>query len=174
MSHKAISGGTLPALTLSLVQGGEITLGKVSDPENWQIVIIYRGLHCPICRKYLTRLEELREGFAAAKAELVVVSADPIEKARKMVDDYGIGFPVGYDLSIEQMKELGVYISDPRSADETDRPFAEPATFAINTDGRIHLIEISNTPFNRADLSELLETVEWVRENDYPIRGTHA
>jgi peroxiredoxin len=174
MSHKAISGGTLPALTLSLVQGGEITLGKASNPQNWQIVIIYRGIHCPICRKYLSRLEELREGFTTAGAELVVASADPIEKARKMVEDSQLGFPVAYDLSIAQMQELGLDISDPRNADETDRPFAEPATFEINTDGLVHLIEITNTPFNRADLSELLETVEWIRENDYPIRGTHA
>jgi len=35
------------------------------------------------------------------------------------------------------------------------------------------LIEISNTPFNRADLAELLDTVIWVQENDYPIRGTY-
>lgn len=90
-----------------------------------------------------------------------------------MVANNGIGFPVAYGLTIPQMRELGLYISDPRSSEETDRPFAEPATFAINNQGRLHLIEISNTPFDRADLAELLDTVEWVQENDYPIRGTH-
>lgn len=174
MSTKLTSGGTLPAFTLPLVDGGEVTLGKTSTPDAWQIVIIYRGLHCPLCNKYLKRLEELREGFAKVKAELVVVSGDPLEKARSMVADNGLGFPLAYDLSVPQMRELGLYISDPRSPEETDRPFAEPATFAINSQGRLHLIEISNTPFNRADFAELLDTVEWVQENDYPIRGTHS
>ena len=173
MNQKLASGGTLPALTLPLVQGGEITLGKTSAPGMWQIVIVYRGLHCPICNQYLKRLEELREGFAKAGAELVCVSADPLEKARAVVDKHGLGFPVAYGLSIEEMRELGLYISDPRSAEETDRPFAEPATFAVNEEGLLHLIEISNTPFNRADLAELLDTMEWVKENNYPIRGMH-
>lgn len=174
MSTKLTSGETLPALTLPLVDGGDVTLGKTSTSDAWQIVIIYRGLHCPLCNKYLKRLEELRDGFAGANAELVAVSGDPLEKAQAMVANNGIGFPVAYGLTIPQMRELGLYISDPRSPEETDRPFAEPATFAINSQGRLHLIEISNTPFNRADLVELLDTVEWVKENDYPIRGTHS
>lgn len=174
MSHKLTSGGTLPALILTLFGGGDVTLGKPTQEGNWQVVIIYRGLHCPLCRKYLARLEELKDGFAKAGAELVAVSGDPLEKAETMISEQGLTIPVAYGLTVEQMKELGLYISDPRSADETDRPFAEPATYAVNSDGLLHLIEISNTPFNRADLAELLDTVEWIRENDYPIRGTHS
>ena len=174
MSTRLTSGGTLPALTLPQVGGGEITLGETSRPGVWQIVVVYRGIHCPICNKYLARLEELREGLAKAGAELIAISGDPVEKAERMVADHGLKFPVGYDMSIEQMRELGLYISDPRSPQETDRPFAEPATFALNSDGLLQLIEISNTPFNRADLAELLDTVEWIQENDYPIRGMHA
>jgi hypothetical protein len=45
--------------------------------------------------------------------------------------------------------------------------------FAVNADGNAQLIDISNTPFNRSDLDELLETVEWIQENNYPIRGTY-
>ena len=174
MSTKLTSGGILPALELPLVAGGHITLGNTSTSGAWQIVIVYRGLHCPICNKYLERLEELREGFSRANAQLIAVSGDPLEKAQAMVDNHSLGFPVAYGLSIAQMRELGVYISDPRSSEETDRPFAEPATFVVNANGRLHLIEISNTPFNRADLTELLDTVEWIQENNYPIRGTHG
>lgn len=174
MSTKLTSGGTLPPFTLPLVDGSEVTLGKTSTPDVWQIVIIYRGIHCPLCHKYLKRLEELREGFSKRNAELIAVSGDPVEKAQEMVTKNGIKFPVAYGLSISQMRELGLYISDPRNPEETDRPFAEPATFALNSQGLLQLIEISNTPFNRADLAELLDTVEWVQENDYPIRGTHS
>ncbi|MEM0965986.1 MAG: peroxiredoxin-like family protein [Verrucomicrobiota bacterium] len=174
MSHsiKLESGGTIPPITLPLVQGGSVTLGERDDPEIWQTIIIYRGLHCPLCNKYLSRLEQLRDEFLSAGSEIVAVTGDPLEKAEAMVAKNDLTFRVAYGLSVEQMRELGLYVSQPRSAEETDRPFAEPATFAINSDDKIHLIEISNTPFNRADLKELVETIEWVRENDYPIRGT--
>lgn len=173
MSTKLTSGGTIPAFTLPLVGGGEITLGQASQQGQWQIVIVYRGLHCPICNKYLTRLEELKPAFAKIHTELVAVSADPLEKAQAIAANNGLSLPVAYGLSIEQMRELGLYISNPRNPQETDRPFAEPATFATNGQGKLQLIEISNTPFNRADLAELLDTVEWIQQNNYPIRGTH-
>ncbi len=173
MSTKLRSGGTVPALELPLVNGGTVTLGKTQKNNHWQIIIVYRGLHCPLCNKYLKRLQELQSGFAKTNAELIAVSGDTLEKARAMVANNDLLFPVAYGLTIDQMRQLGLYISHPRNPEETDRPFAEPATFGVNAEGKLHLIEISNTPFNRADLGELLETVEWIRENNYPIRGTH-
>lgn len=172
-TQKLLSGSQLPKINLSRVGGGAVTLGKPDKEENWQLVFIYRGLHCPLCKKYLQRLESLKDKFLSTGAEVIAVSGDPKEKAVSMVDSIGLTFPVAYGLSIEQMKDLGLYISHPRSPEETDRPFAEPGMFAVNTEGKVHLIDISNTPFNRADLGELLETVEWIQENNYPIRGTY-
>ncbi len=70
------------------------------------------------------------------------------------------------------MKTLGLYVSSPRSPEETDRPFAEPATFVIDPEGALHIIDISNAPFSRPDLEGLLNGLKFIRENDYPIRGT--
>lgn len=173
-THKLDSGGILPEITLPIVGGGEATLGQADNSDNWRLVFIYRGLHCPICHQYLKQLDSLKEKFLEAKAEIIVASGDPQEKAEAMVSEEGLTLQVGYGLSVEQMQALGLWISEPRSADETDRPFPEPALFAINTDGKIQLIDQSNTPFNRSDLNELLDTVIWVRENDYPIRGTYG
>lgn len=174
MTSKLPSGGTLPEIRLPLVGGGEATLGQADHALNWRLVFIYRGLHCPICHQYLKKLDSLKADFLAAKAEIIVASGDPEERAAAMVEQEGLSLQVAYGLSIEQMKSLGLWISEPRSDDETDRPFAEPALFAINTDGKIQLIDQSNTPFNRSDLVELLDTVIWIQENDYPIRGTYG
>jgi len=173
MTKKLTSGGKLPSFTFPKIGGGEITIGKAQAAGNWQLVFVYRGLHCPVCKQYLTRLQELKDQFTATKAEIVAISGDPEEKAKSMVEAAALNFPVGYGLTIGQMQELGLYISIPRSPEETDRPFAEPGMFAVNADGKVQLIDISNTPFNRADLGELVETVEWIIENDYPIRGTY-
>jgi peroxiredoxin len=171
-STKLSSGSRLPEFTLPLVNGGEVTLGHPQQEGNWQVVFIYRGLHCPICKAYLKKLENLKEKFPAVGAEMVAVSGDPEHKARKMIEETGATFPVAYGLSIEQMKELGLYISLPRSKEETDQPFPEPGMFAVNPEGQVQLIDMSNTPFNRSDPEELIDTLKWIQENDYPIRGT--
>ena len=171
--NKLASGSQLPKITLSLTKGGEMTLGQPLKKENWQLIIVYRGLHCPLCKKYLQKLESLKDKFLVKGAEVVAVSGDPKDKAMIMVESTKLSIPVGYGLSIQQMKKLGLYISNPISPEETDRPFPEPGMFAVNAEGKIHLIDVSNTPFNRSDLSELLETIEWIKENNYPIRGTY-
>jgi peroxiredoxin len=172
-TQKLSSGSRLPAISLPLVGGGKVTLGQSQKKGHWQLLFVYRGQHCPICKQYLTKLETLKDKFLATGAEVVAVSGDPEGKAVAMVESAGLTFPVAYGLSIEQMRNLGLYISHPRSPEETDRPFPEPGMFAVNADGNAQLIDISNTPFNRSDLDELLETVEWIQENNYPIRGTY-
>ena len=78
-------------------------------------------------------------------------------------------------LTIDQMRELGVYISHPRSPQETDHPFAEPGLFVVNSDRRVQVVDVSNNPFVRPDLERLVSGLEWIRDpkNDYPIRGTY-
>jgi len=171
--NKLLSGSQLPEITLSLIKGSEVTLGQPHKKGNWQLTFVYRGLHCPLCKKYLQKLESLKTKFLAKGAEVVAVSGDPKDKAMQMVKSAKLSISVGYSLSIQQMKNLGLYISNPSSQEETDLPFPEPGMFAVNAEGKIHLIHVSNTPFNRSGLSELLETKECIKENDYPIRGTY-
>ena len=171
--NKLVSGSQLPEITLSLIKGGEMTLGQPHKKENWQLIFFYRGLHCPLCKKYLQKLESLKDKFLSKGAEVVAVSGDPKDKAMEMVKSAKLSIPVCYNLSTQQMKKLGLYISNPRSPEETDLPFPEPGMFAVNAEGKIHLIDVSNTPFNRSDLGKLIKTIGWIKENDYPIRGTY-
>ena len=70
------------------------------------------------------------------------------------------------------MRQLGLYISEPRSPQETDRPFAEPGLFVINPEGKVQIVEISNAPFARADLAGILHGIKVIQERNYPVRGT--
>jgi len=99
------------------------------------------------------------------------VSADPLEKAQADLDEYGWRFPIGYDLSEAQMRDLGVYISDPLSPQETDRRFAEPAVFCVRPDGIIQIACLSNGPAARPDLVELLDGMKFNIAHDRPARG---
>ena len=71
------------------------------------------------------------------------------------------------------MQRLGLYISDPRSPEETDQPFAEPGLFVINPAGNLQIVDISNAPFSRPDLDGILGGLTFIQQKDYPIRGTH-
>jgi len=84
-------------------------------------------------------------------------------------------FDVGYDLTIEQMRELGLYITTPRSEKESDRPFAEPGFFIINDKKQAQIIDISNIAFGRPELKTMLRGLRHIRApgNNYPIRGTY-
>lgn len=172
-AFKLVAGDEFPKLTVSNLNGGEIDLGAPSAPNDWKLVVVYRGKHCPLCTKYLTQLNDFSARLAELKVDLVAVSADPIEKTREQMSTVNPNYTVGYGLSIEQMKSLGVYISDPRSPEETDRPFAEPGLFLINEKGTLQIVDISNAPFARPDLETLVGGIDFVRSNDYPIRGTH-
>ena len=175
-SVKLVAGAPFPKISVTALDGSELVLGNAAEPSTWQMVVVYRGKHCPLCTKFLNELESYRERLLAIGIDVVAVSGDSKEQFEEHSPKLNIGFPVGFGLSLAQMKELGVYISDPRSEQETDHPFAEPALLIVNEDGDLQVVDISNNPFSRPSLEALVGGLEWVRnpENNYPIRGMHA
>ncbi len=170
---KLQAGSSFPAVTVPLVSGSVTELGAASEADRWKLIIVYRGLHCPLCAKYLAQLEELKSDFASAATDIIAVSGDGLEKAKQQVEKGRLTIPVAYGLSVEQMEEIGLYISDPRSPEETDQPFPEPGLFVLRPDRSIQIIDISNAPFARPDLAGILRGLSFARDKNYPIRGTH-
>lgn len=167
---KPVPGSHLNVMSFPKLGGGELTVG--GRRENWTLLVVYRGKHCPRCKKYLNILDAMAADWAAAGFDIAVVSADPIEKAQADQEEFGWKFELGYDLTEPQMAQLGLYVTDPLSPNETDRRFAEPGTYVIRPDGSLLLIAISNGPSARPDLVELLDGMIFTKENDRPPRGT--
>ena len=170
-SAKLGAGSAFPSLSLPIVGGGTV---DIASQSGWRMLVVYRGKHCPLCKRYFKTLDALLGELAATGVTLLAVSADPKEKAEADVANEGWRFPVGYGLSMEQMRALGLYISEPRSPQETDRPFAEPGLFVINPEGRVQIADISNAPFARPDLAGVVNGIKLIKERSYPIRGTLA
>src|SRR5215831_18796857 len=166
---KLQAGAAVPAIAVAKVGGGEIAIG---NSRRWQMVVIYRGKHCPICRTYLKGLDGLYDEFRAGGTEVIAVSGDPRDKAESEAAEEGWRFAVGYGLTTDQMRQLGLYISEPRSPQETDRLFPEPGLFVINPEGQAHIIDISNATFARPELKGILSSLKLIKERGYPIRGT--
>lgn len=166
---KPIPDSILAPMTFPKVGGGDITVG--GQKENWTLLVVYRGKHCPRCKKYLNSLDAMRGDWANAGFDVAVVSADTQEKAAADQAEFGWGFDLGYDLSERQMATLGLYVTDPLSAAETDRRFAEPGTYVIRADGSLIVVALSNGPAARPDLSELFDGMVFNKTNNRPARG---
>jgi len=176
MTHISLRAGELfPDITVSKLGGGNMSLSQTQTPYDWKLVVIYRGKHCPLCTRYLTELNEALSDLNALGVDVIAVSSDPQEKAKEQIDLIKPQYDVGYGLTLQQMLQLGLYISHPRSPEETDRPFAEPGLFVINEQGRIQIIDISNVPFARPSITSLVKGLNFIKnpENNYPIRGTY-
>jgi peroxiredoxin len=170
-NSKLAAGSAFPALSVPRLGGGDIAPAAM---QGWRLVVVYRGRHCPLCKIYLRTLDGLMEEFTGAGVSPVALSGDPEEKAAADVAEHGWRFPVGYGLSVPQMRELGLYVSEPRSPQETDRPFPEPGLFLLNPEGRVQIVDISNAPFARPELGGVLRGAKLIQERGYPIRGTLA
>ena len=168
-SAKPDVGKPVPEMTFAKVGGGNVTVGGLRD--RWSLLVVYRGKHCPRCKKYLNKFNAMLAEWDAIM-DVVVVSADTEDKANADVAEFGWSFDLGYGLTEAQMHALGLYVSDPLSEAETTTRFAEPGTFAIRPNGELMLVDISNGPAARPDLEELLDGMRFNIINDRPVRGT--
>lgn len=163
-------GALISPINFPSVMGGNgIVIGEPKD--RWTLLIVYRGKHCPRCKRYLNKLNAALDSWTEIM-DVVVVSADSKEKALADKAEFGWKFDLGYGLAEPQMRSLGLYVSKPLSEAETIGLFAEPGTFAIRPDGSLMLADISNGPASRPDLEELLDGMKFNIENDRPVRGT--
>lgn len=175
-THKLTAGQSFPALVLKKHGGGEINVTTPNAPYDWRMLVVYRGKHCPICTTYLKTLNELLPQFHELGVDVIAASADSKDRADAQLGEVKPDFEVAYDMSIEQMQTLGLYVSEPRSPNESDRPFAEPGLFIINEHAKAQIIDISNAPFARPDFNSMLRGLRFIRnpDNNYPIRGTYS
>jgi peroxiredoxin len=175
MTHsiKLTADSTFPFVKATQLDGTIVDLGKAHSGADWQMLIVYRGQHCPLCVRYLNLLEAHQEALLAIGVSVSAVSADSKNQLEQSMEKLTTTYPIAYGLSEQQMKQLGLYISAPRSEQETDHNFAEPALFVINDLGTVQAVDISNGPFLRPELDVVVRGLTFVRHQDnYPIRGT--
>jgi peroxiredoxin len=176
MSNTKIEAGSIfPNVPVTHLDGETIDIGQPQGESKWMMAVVYRGRHCPLCTKYLNKLEGFKDRLADIGVDLAAVSGDSKDQLESHLEKLDVSYPLFYGLTIEQMQRLGLYISIPRSEKETDHPFPEPGVFVINAQGQVQVVDISNNPFVRPELEALVSGLEWIKDpkNDYPIRGTY-
>lgn len=161
---------SVPKMDLPLVGGGRFTL-TFEKPAVFTMIVVYRGLHCPICRTYLRDLNEKIGDFDAAGVGTVAVSSDAAERAEKAKADWQLDkLRIAHDLPIEEARKWGLFVSHGIS-DKEPPEFVEPGLFLIRPDNTLYAASIQTMPFARPSFSDVLGAVQFVTKNNYPARG---
>jgi len=175
MSSKLMPRQPAPALKVSTVEHGDWDLAA-QQPAHFTLLLVYRGLHCPICRGYLNELKSLQAEFEKHGVKVLALSTDDEERARAAHTQWGLaGLPLGYGLSIEAARAWGLYISTSRGVTsvgvEEPAQFAEPGLFLIRPDRTLYAASVNTMPFARPHFKDLLMALDFIIKNDYPARG---
>lgn len=167
----------VPDLEVATVGGGTWRL-KDQKPENFTMIVFYRGLHCPICSRYLADLNRKVASFAEKGVNTVVVSSDSRDRATTTKESWDIGdLTVGYGLDLDTAREWGLYISAGvgKTSTGVEEPalFNEPAIYLVKPDGTLYFGSVQTMPFARPSFAELLQAVDFVTNvrKGYPARG---
>jgi len=167
----------VPALNAPLVAGERFVLGAAPG-ERFDLVVFYRGLHCPLCAKYLLELERLVPEFEKRGVKVIAVSSDNEERGRLMAEKINArSLKFAYGLSLRSARQWGLYISSSRGKTsigiEEPELFSEPGVFIVKPDGTLYYGAVQTMPFARPQFHDLLGAIDFAIAHDYPARGEY-
>jgi len=168
----------VPRLQLATLDHGPFDLAADAAPA-FTLLVFYRGLHCPICLKYLLELGRLQADFEQRGVKILALSSDTPERARAMADKLKApGLRVGHGLTLQQAREWGLYVSTSRGTTsigiEEPALFSEPGVFIVRPDGTLYYGAVQTMPFARPHFDELLAAIDFALAKNYPARGEYA
>lgn len=165
----------VPDLAVPLVGGG---LWRLADqaPENFTLIVFYRGLHCPICSRYLADLDSRLADFAARGVSVVAISSDVAERAQTAQTKWKLSnLPLGYGLDFDSARRWGLYLSSGHGVTsagvEEPDSFIEPGLFLVRPDGTLYFASVQTMPFSRPGFADILAALDFVIAKNYPARG---
>ena len=169
---------TVPPLNLATLDHGAYDLAAES-PGHFSLIVFYRGLHCPICAKYLVELGRLLPDLAARGVAVIVASTDNAERTRDMAKKVNVAeLRFGHGLSLAAARTWGLYISAGRGKTsigiEEPALFAEPAVYLVRPDGTLFYGAVQTMPFARPHFDELMGAIDFAVAKSYPARGEYT
>jgi len=168
----------VPPLEVATLDGSPFVLG-VSPPLTFDMIVLYRGLHCPVCAKYLIELERLVPDFEQRGVRPIAISSDGEERAREMAKKVGAQqLRFGYGLPLPVARQWGLNISTSRGKTsigiEEPPLFSEPGLFLVRPDRTLYWASTQTMPFARPHFDEIVAAIDFVQKNDSPARGEYT
>ncbi len=179
--HILIPRQPVPPLAVTLLDGTRFDLSAtlaVTPPPTFAMLVFYRGLHCPLCAKYLLELEKLHDDFVQRGVLPLAISSDTAERAATMAQKISAQkLRFAHSLPLANARQWGLTLSTSRGKTSIgiDEPplFSEPGLFLVRPDGTLYWGSTQTMPFARPHFDEILGAIDFVQKNDYPARGEY-
>lgn len=160
----------VPLLEFDIVGGGRWRLGA-AKPGNFDMIVVYRGLHCPLCKAYLSDLDAKLPEFSRRDVSVIAVSADTHERAERTKVEWGLNkLRLGYGLSLASARDWELFVSQ-AIRDGEPPEFVEPGLFLVKPDGSLFFASRGNAPWGRPLLDQVLRGIDSAIERKSPARG---
>jgi peroxiredoxin len=168
----------VPNLELPTIDHGAFNLAA-DKPENFSLVVFFRGLHCPLCVKYLKELGALLPALKERGVHVIAVSTDDESRAREMANKVGFAdLRFGYAMPLTVARQWGLYLSTGKGKTsvgiEEPALFAEPGVFLVRPDQTLYYGAVQTMPFARPSFSDLMMAIDFAITKDYPARGEYT
>jgi peroxiredoxin len=165
----------VPALEVATVGTGPWRLSDQS-PENFTMIVFYRGLHCPVCARQLQELRDRLPEFEQRGVKVIAISSDAEDRARQTKEKYKLdNLTIGYGLELDKAREWGLYLSSGRGKTsigiEEPSLFTEPALYLVRPDQTLYFGSVQTMPFARPHFDDVLTAINYAVDKNYPARG---
>ncbi len=145
------AGDPLAPLSFDTIAHGRLELPQAF--KRWGVVLLYRGHDCGYCARQLAAFQQGLPELEYAHIQVVAVSADDEDGARRMEDVTGATFPIGYGLPVEDTaKRLGTYY-DP------EQGVLHSTGFVVKPDGTIAVASYSTGQIGRLVWEDVVRLV---------------
>jgi peroxiredoxin len=167
-----------PELNVPTLAHGVFDLHS-ETPQNFSLIVFFRGLHCPLCIKYLKELGQLLPDLAQRGVSVIAISSDGESRAKEMATKVRVAdLRFGYDLPLSVAKQWGLYISEGigKTSIGVEEPqlFPEPGVFLIKPDQTLYYGAVQTMPFARPSFTDLMMAIDFAISKNYPARGEYT
>lgn len=137
------------------------------------VIVFYRGQWCPICMPHVRKLQNGLEKIKEKGASIILISPENQENIQKTILKTNVTIPVIYDKNYEIMKSFDVDFTPGKTlafvyntvlrADlqntqsDDSKTLPVPATFIIDTDGKVLWRHFNRDYKKRSKVKDILE-----------------
>ena len=167
-------GDKAPGFIATDNSGKSIALKNMLKSHKAVVLFFYRGQWCPYCNKQIKQLQDSLQLLTAKGAYVIGVTPETSENINKTIDKTHASFSIIQDKGYKIMKAYQVnYIVDPamlvklksygidleKNNGNTDHVLPVPATYVIDSSGKIIFVHFDKDITKRASVSSILATL---------------
>ncbi len=155
------NGDTFPALPVSTVGGGTISLpGDFAG--SYGVVLTYRGAWCPLCVAQLSEFAAQKDALDEAGVKVVALSVDDEATSEALKEKLGLQFPVGYGADADAVAAaIGAFTNDTPH-------YLQPAAFVLDPSGTVLTSVYSTGSVGRLVASDAVRYVKFMKSKATP------